>query len=86
MIRPLHLLFCAFALGFLSLASAATATGDYNVRDYGATGDGHTLDTDAINRAIEAAAQASEALGHGRRNFEGREQSGHVLLHPVSPR
>jgi len=37
-------------------------------------------------RAIEAAAQASEALGHGRRNFEGREQSGHVLLHSVSPR
>ena len=28
----------------------------FDVRKYGATGDGKTLDTDAVNRAIEAAA------------------------------
>jgi len=33
-------------------------TGVYDVRAYGATGDGTTLDTDSINRAIEAAAAA----------------------------
>ncbi len=32
--------------------------GIYNVRDYGATGDGKTLDSPAINRAIEACANA----------------------------
>src|SRR5882757_8642938 len=31
---------------------------DYNIRDFGATGNGKTLDTDAINKAIEAAANA----------------------------
>jgi polygalacturonase len=30
----------------------------FDIRDHGATGDGHTLDTDAINAAIEAAAAA----------------------------
>lgn len=30
----------------------------FNVRDYGTMGDGKTLDTDAVNRAIEAAAAA----------------------------
>ncbi len=38
-----------------ALASAATS---YDVRAFGATGDGRTIDTPAINRAIDAAAAA----------------------------
>lgn len=37
------------------LAMTASASGVYNVRDYGAKGDGTTLDSPAINAAIEAA-------------------------------
>jgi polygalacturonase len=41
----------------LGLAAAGRAApGVYNVRDYGAKGDGTALDSDAINRAIDAAA------------------------------
>ncbi len=36
----------------------AKAKAVYNVRDYGATGDGKTLDSPAINRAIEECAKA----------------------------
>ncbi|MGH9589966.1 MAG: rhamnogalacturonidase, partial [Terracidiphilus sp.] len=41
---------------------SAAGAGIFNVREYGATGDGKTLDTDAVNRAIEAAAAAGGGL------------------------
>jgi polygalacturonase len=39
-------------------AATGKATAAYNVRDYGATGDGKTLDSPAINNAIEECAKA----------------------------
>jgi polygalacturonase len=54
----------AAAIPALSLATAfaqdasTSSTGYFDVRKYGATGDGKTLDTEAVNRAIEAAAAA----------------------------
>ncbi|HEX8711289.1 MAG TPA: glycosyl hydrolase family 28-related protein [Terracidiphilus sp.] len=57
------------ALPAVSLAAAkkkkgeaSAAEGIFNVREYGAAGDGKTLDTDAINRTIEAAAAAGGGL------------------------
>lgn len=48
------------AVGHVSIASAQTEShatqATYNVRDFGATGDGKTVDTPAINKAIEAVA------------------------------
>lgn len=38
------------------LVAATTAASDYNVRDFGATGDGRTLDHTAINNAIDTCA------------------------------
>ncbi|MCD7962632.1 MAG: glycosyl hydrolase family 28 protein [Rikenellaceae bacterium] len=44
---------------FLSIAHCmASAGGYYNVRDYGAAGDGKNIDSDAVNEAIKAAASA----------------------------
>ncbi len=53
----------AAAIPSVALAAAKTTTpastsGVFDVRKYGAIGDGKTLDTDAVNRAIEAAAAA----------------------------
>src|SRR5579875_3480587 len=48
----------AFAQGRTEPVSAASAVPTYNVRTFGATGDGKTVDTPAINKAIEAAAAA----------------------------
>lgn len=49
------------AVSFAAIApegAGALAQGVFDVRKYGAAGDGKTLDTDAVNRAIEAAAAA----------------------------
>jgi polygalacturonase len=43
-------------------ADGSPVLGVFSVRQYGATGDGKTLDTDAVNRAIEAAAAAGGGL------------------------
>ncbi|HTB97860.1 MAG TPA: glycoside hydrolase family 28 protein [Terracidiphilus sp.] len=50
------------ASGQASGSEAGPALGVFDVRKFGATGDGKTLDTDAINRAIEAAASAGGGL------------------------
>jgi polygalacturonase len=42
----------------LGAPKAKAATGTYNVKDFGATGDGKTLDTQAINKTIEACSTA----------------------------
>ena len=41
---------------------APASPGLFDVRKYGATGDGKTLDTDAVNRAIDAAAAAGGGM------------------------
>ena len=50
------------AAGTPGAESAAAAPGIFDIRSYGATGDGKTLDTDAINRAIDATVAAGGGL------------------------
>jgi polygalacturonase len=63
-LSPLAIVAAASAVGRAALAESprfAAAESTFNVRTYGATGDGKTVDTLAINRAIEAVA----AMGGG---------------------
>jgi polygalacturonase len=59
-LSPLALASAASTIGRTALAEAPLTTPEtsFNVRTYGVTGDGKTLDTAAINRAIEAVADA----------------------------
>lgn len=79
MARPRRLLavlgFSMFAIGAAPARSAETRM--FNVRDYGAVGDGRTLDTAAINKAVEACAAAG---GGGVVLPPGRYLSGTVRL------
>jgi polygalacturonase len=50
--------FSAWMFWFLGIAHAQPAGNFFNVRDFGATGDGSTLDSAAIDKAINAAANA----------------------------
>lgn len=61
LIRLSPLALASTAIGHVALAESrepAASMGLFNVRTYGATGDGHTVDTPAINSAIEAVADA----------------------------
>jgi len=44
--------------GVVHAAASSPAAGSFDVRTFGATGDGKTIDTSAINKAIDAAAAA----------------------------
>ena len=56
-------------------ATVATSSARFSVRDHGATGNGQTLDTAAVNRAIAAAA----AVGGGTIDFP----AGNYLCHSI---
>jgi polygalacturonase len=57
--RPLKLFIPLFCLLIISLPrSYGQANAVFNIKDYGATGDGHTLDTKGINNAIAACVKA----------------------------
>ena len=43
-------------------APGAAAPATFNVRQFGATGDGRTVDTPAVNRAIDAVAAAGGGM------------------------
>ncbi len=53
-----RLALAALLLPVWAAAQSPTASAVYNIRTYGAVGDGRALDSGAINKAIEAAAQA----------------------------
>ena len=60
--------FALFAL--ITATSLAAAPHQYDVREAGATGDGKTLDTPAVNKAIETANAADNRFNAGL-NYDG---------------
>jgi polygalacturonase len=63
-LSPLAVTAAASTIGRVSLAEAPLSPADvaYNVRTFGAAGDGKTVDTPAINRAIETVAAAGGGM------------------------
>ncbi|HLE33369.1 MAG TPA: glycosyl hydrolase family 28-related protein, partial [Bacteroidota bacterium] len=60
LLRSHAIVCCCFLLSgiVLSQSSVQSQASVFNVRSFGATGDGKTLDSPAINRAIEACVKA----------------------------
>src|SRR5215831_17102053 len=56
--RKTATVFCILAISILVANGQDSRTSIYDVRAFGAKGDGKTLDTPAINKAIDAAAAA----------------------------
>ncbi len=63
-LSPLAAAAAATTIGRTAVAQSQVhpAEGTYNIRTYGATGDGKTVDTPAINRALEVVAAAGGGL------------------------
>ncbi len=73
----LNLLLLCPVLAWFGIHSAAAANTPFNIREYGAVGDGKVLDSPTINKAIEAAA----AAGGGTVVIpEGRYLSGSIRM------
>ena len=65
--RLFRILVCFTCLLTVAIGCRSTHPGTtaYNVRDFGATGDGKTLDSPAINQAIDAARDSGRRHGAG---------------------